>query len=269
MADTGLGPLRVLDLTDELAFQGARLLVGLGADVLRVDPGQGGDLAARVHWHAGKRWVRAGDDAELDAVAAGADVVLESGPAATLRGVRADGVSRWPHAVHVVVTPFGLTGPRRDWLADDLVLASAGGMTWLGGRADGPPKPPPCEQAVQVAGAHAAIAALLGVLARDQAGSGQLVDISGPGGGRRHPGDGRDRLDSRRPLPGAERWRLPARRAPDLHRRGRLRGRRLLGQRPDVDRSPGLACRRRRGGRAHRLAVERPGGAVERPRARR
>ena len=179
MADSGPAPLRVLDLTDELAFQGARLLVGLGADVLRVDPGQTGDLAARVHWHAGKRWVPVADDAELDDLAAGADIVLESGPAATLRGVRGNGVSRWPHAVHVVVTPFGLTGPRRDWLADDLVLASAGGMTWLGGRADGPPKPPPCEQAVQVAGVHAAIAALLGVLARDQTGSGQLVDISG------------------------------------------------------------------------------------------
>ena len=50
-------PLRVLDLTDELAFQGARLLVGLGADVIRVDDGGALGLAARVHWHAGKRWV--------------------------------------------------------------------------------------------------------------------------------------------------------------------------------------------------------------------
>jgi crotonobetainyl-CoA:carnitine CoA-transferase CaiB-like acyl-CoA transferase len=178
MADTGRAPLRVLDLTDQLAFQGARLLVGLGADVVRVEPGPDLDLAERVHWHAGKRWIPVANDAELDTLAAGADIVLESGPAATLRGVGGDGVSRWPQAVHVVVTPFGLTGPRRDWLADDLVLASAGGMTWLGGRADGPPKPPPREQAVQVAGVHAAIAALLGVLARDQTGSGQLVDIS-------------------------------------------------------------------------------------------
>ena len=178
MADTEPAPLRVLDLTDELAFQGARLLVGLGADVVRVDPGRTVDLAAQVHWHAGKRWVRIAGDVQLDALAAGADIVLESGPAATLRGVRGDDGSRWPHAVHVVVTPFGLTGPRRDWLADDLVLASGGGMTWLGGRADGPPKPPPGEQAVQVVGAHAAIAALLGVQARDQIGTGQLVDIS-------------------------------------------------------------------------------------------
>ncbi|WP_461034708.1 CaiB/BaiF CoA-transferase family protein [Streptomyces mayteni] len=167
-------PFRVLDLTDELGFQGARSLVGLGADVLRVDPDPEAEPAARAHWHAGKRWTRVPDAADLDELAAGVDIVLESGPVATLRGVRADGTSRWPHAVHVVVTPFGLTGPRRDWVADDLVLASAGGMTWLGGRADGQPKPPPREQAAQVAGAHAAIGALLGVLS----GTGQLVDVS-------------------------------------------------------------------------------------------
>ncbi|WP_037062623.1 CaiB/BaiF CoA-transferase family protein [Pseudonocardia acaciae] len=174
--------IRVLDLTDELAFQGARLLVGLGADVVRCVDDSGGGRAEAVHWHAGKRRVRppAGERA-LDELAARADVVLESGPVAALRGVRfgPDGpASRWPDAVHVVVTPFGLTGPRRGWRAEDLVLASAGGMTWLGGRADGPPKPPPGEQAVQLAGAHAAIAALLGTLARPRVG-GQLVDVSG------------------------------------------------------------------------------------------
>ena len=92
----GQAPLRVLDLTDELAFQGARLLVGLGAEVVRIEPGRDLDPAARVHWHAGKRWVRGADDAELDALAAGADIVLESGPAATLRGLRGDG--SWIHA---------------------------------------------------------------------------------------------------------------------------------------------------------------------------
>lgn len=172
--DTDPTALRVLDLTDELAFQGARLLVGTGADVVRIEPGTDLDPAARTHWHAGKRWTQVRDAAELDALAADADVVLESGPVARLRGLREDGSSRWPHAVHVVVTPFGLTGPRRDWVGDDLVLASAGGMTWLGGRPDGQPKPPPREQALQTAGAHAAIGALLAVVS----GTPQLVDVS-------------------------------------------------------------------------------------------
>ncbi|HEX5120120.1 MAG TPA: CoA transferase [Pseudonocardiaceae bacterium] len=170
--------LRVLDLTDELAAYGARLLVGLGADVVRLPPDGAAteSAAATLHWHAGKRI-----GADLDGLASGADVILESGALGHLRGIRVvDGVatSRWPDRVHVVVTPFGLTGPQRDWTGDDLVVAAAGGMAWLGGRPDGPPRPPPREQAIQVAGAHAAIGALLGVLAADRDGTGQLIDIS-------------------------------------------------------------------------------------------
>ncbi|WP_037362328.1 CaiB/BaiF CoA-transferase family protein [Amycolatopsis orientalis] len=167
--------MRVLDLTDELARQGARLLVGLGADVVRADPDDQLPETARIHWHAGKKLATG---TALDALAAEADVVLESGPANRLRGLRPDGSSRWPHAVHVAVTPFGLTGPRRGWVGGDLVLASAGGMTWLGGKPGGQPKPPPREQALQLAGAHGAIAALLGVLAKDRTGAGQLIDVS-------------------------------------------------------------------------------------------
>ena len=179
------GALRVLDLTDELALQAGLLLVGLGADVLRPVTGfsEPASRAEELHWHAGKRLVRLSPDeaTALDELAAQADIVLESGPRAALRGLGPDSEaprSRWPGTVHVVVTPFGLTGPRRDWDADDLVLSAAGGMAWLCGRRDGPPKALPCEQAVQVAGTHAVIAALLGVLAAERDGEGQLIDIS-------------------------------------------------------------------------------------------
>ncbi|GAB2587415.1 CoA transferase [Paractinoplanes abujensis] len=167
--------MRVLDLTDELGAAAIRALVGLGADVVRVPLEEPADRAADLHWYARTRRVVTDD---LDALAADADVVVESGPVAKLRGLTEAGESRWPNRVHVVVTPFGLTGPRRDWLADDLIAASAGGMTWLGGRADGPPKPPPRESALQVAGAHAAIGAYLGLLAEDRDGAGQLIDVS-------------------------------------------------------------------------------------------
>ncbi|MEU8146895.1 CoA transferase [Nonomuraea sp. NPDC048901] len=176
--------LRVLDLTDELAFNGARLLVGLGADVVRVERPAAAVLsrAETLHWHAGKRIVGVPESAEvLDGLVEQADVVIESGPLEELAGVRAGSgavSSRWPQAVHVVVTPFGTSGPRSAWRADDLVAAAAGGMGWLGGQPGGQPKPPPREQATQLAGAHAAIAALLGVIARDRTGRGQLIDVS-------------------------------------------------------------------------------------------
>jgi len=178
--------LRVLDLTDDLAPLAGRLFVGLGADVVRLEDAgnRPADRAARLHWHAGKRVVPVADDRELEAVLArllpGADVVLESGPRRRLRTLahREASPADWAQVAHVVVTPFGSWGPRRDWLADDLVAAAAGGMAWLGGDPGGPPEPPPRAQAGQLAGAQAAIAALLSLLAKRRTGRGQLVEIS-------------------------------------------------------------------------------------------
>ena len=181
-------PLRVLDLTDVLALQAGRLFVGLGADVIRIETDAAGQgrygRAEGLHWHAGKRVLRTADDRELDTVLdrllPGADVVLESGPAGRLRtpARRATAPDAWQHVAHVIVTPFGRWGPYQNWLADDLVAAAAGGMAWLGGDPGGPPTPPPRAQAGQLAGANAAIAALLALLAKQRTGRGQLAEIS-------------------------------------------------------------------------------------------
>lgn len=178
--------LRVLDLTDELAHHAARLLVGTGADVVRLERADRptASRAAELHWHAGKRIERTADDAAYDAriveLSADADVVLESGPVRRLRtlALREADPEAWAQVVHVVVTPFGLTGPRSDWLADDAVLSAAGGMAWLGGDPGGAPEPPPREQGLQLAGAHAANGAWLALLARSRTGAGQLVEVS-------------------------------------------------------------------------------------------
>ena len=206
------GTLRVLDLTDDLASQAARLFVGLGADVVRIeyatdppatdpaaadpaatDPAAAGSAAAgsaaagpagALHWHAGKRVLRLAGDHELDAVLRrllpGADVVLESGPAARLRtpARRVAEPAAWQHVAHVVVTPFGTWGPAAAWQADDLVIAAAGGMAWLGGDPGAEPQAPPRAQATQVAGAQAAIAAMLALVARKRTGRGQLAEVS-------------------------------------------------------------------------------------------
>jgi crotonobetainyl-CoA:carnitine CoA-transferase CaiB-like acyl-CoA transferase len=181
-----MSQLRVLDLTDDLASQAGRLFVGLGADVVRLEDAgnRPASRADRLHWHAGKRVVPVADDAELDRALGrllpGADVVLESGPVRRLRTLsrRAAAPAAWAHVAHVVVTPFGTWGPYRDWLADDLVATAAGGMAWLGGAPLGPPVPPPRGQAGQLAGTHAAIAALLALLAGRRTGHGQLAEVS-------------------------------------------------------------------------------------------
>jgi crotonobetainyl-CoA:carnitine CoA-transferase CaiB-like acyl-CoA transferase len=177
--------LRVLDLTDDLAGNAVRLLVGAGADVirLRADTAAPPSPARALHWYAGTRTVTV-PPADVDAVVArllpDADVALESGPAGELRtpALREADPAGWAHVAHVLVTPFGLTGPRRDWLTDDDVAAAAGGMAWLGGRPDEPPNPVPHGQATQLAGTHATIAALLAVLARRRTGRGQLAEVS-------------------------------------------------------------------------------------------
>jgi crotonobetainyl-CoA:carnitine CoA-transferase CaiB-like acyl-CoA transferase len=178
-------PLRVLDLTDDLALTAGRLLVGAGADVIRVESGPRAPEppAGRLHWHAGKRVVRVAPD-ELDTVVTrllpDADVVLESGAVGSLRtiGLREADPAAWAHVAHVVVTPYGLSGPRASWTADDAVATAAGGMAWLGGDPGDAPTSPPRGQGTQLAGTHAAIAAMLAVISRRRHGAGQLADIS-------------------------------------------------------------------------------------------
>jgi len=179
-------PLRIIDLTDPLALLAPRLFVGMGADVIRIETSGSDreDPAERLHWHAGKRVIVADDPTHRDRLVAGllaeADVVVESGPATSLRtpALRDADPESWAHLAHVVVTPFGLTGPRREWIGDDTVLTAAGGMAWLGGDPGEAPEPPPRQQGLQLAGAHAAIGAFLALVARGRTGRGQLVEIS-------------------------------------------------------------------------------------------
>ncbi len=137
------------------------------------------------HWNAGKRTValdlseRSDRDAFLRLVD-GADVLVESAmDGGTGRPFSHQELARRrPELIHVVVTPFGLSGPRASWKGTDLVACAAGGMMALSGEREGPPLVPPREQAFHLAGAHAAIGALLALAARRRTGRGQLVEIS-------------------------------------------------------------------------------------------
>lgn len=178
--------LRILDLTDPLGHQAARIFVGLGADVVRVvAPDESTREADRLHWHAGKRLLTPPEtdsyDTFLADLAAQADVVLESGTTSRLHTLssRAAHPRAWTSVIHTVITPFGLSGPHRHWTADDTVLTAAGGMAWLCGDPGRAPEPPPRGQGLQLAGTHGAIGALLALIARQRTGTGQLVEVSG------------------------------------------------------------------------------------------
>ena len=190
-----LAGLRVLDVTDASGAFAGRLLAGLGADVVRVEP-PGGDPLRRLppfwdgappaeaslfHWfyNAGKRSVVPDGDGALRRLALAADVVLFAGPpdglaARGLGGLRAER----PDLVVAAITPFGLDGPRRAWRSSDTVAQATGGMLFVNGHADGPPLRALGLQAYHQAGVFAAIGVLAALLVRDTTGAGQDVDVS-------------------------------------------------------------------------------------------
>ena len=78
-----LSPYRVLDLTDDRCALAGFVLAQLGADVVMVEPpgGSAGRRDERTHWawNRGKRSVVVSSDAELERLAASADVLIECG----------------------------------------------------------------------------------------------------------------------------------------------------------------------------------------------
>ena len=195
-----LAGLRALDLTDAPGYLCGRLLVDLGALVIKVEP-PGGDagraLAPRyrapdgrehgLYWHAtnaGKLGVTlALEHAEaprlLAELAARADFVLDSFPpdSAAARLVAEIAAAR-PVLVHTSVTPFGDRPPGRALHADDIVIAATGGSMYLCGDEDRAPVRLPLWQAFCHAGAEAAVGTLLAHLARGRSGRGQHVVVS-------------------------------------------------------------------------------------------
>ncbi len=137
--------IRVVELSSPFTRFAGRILVGLGYDVVLVEPADGDPSRhefgghAYGHWHAGKKSVviDLGSDAgrgDLARLVAASDVFLDgSAPGAEPVSVPADST------VHVRVTPFGVDGPRRDWAATDLTVAALGGMLAQVGYPDGPP----------------------------------------------------------------------------------------------------------------------------------
>ena len=170
--------VRVVELSSPFTRFAGRLLVGLGYEVVLVEPAEGDETRreldgdAFVHWHAGKRSVVPASPEELRSLLATADVLLDGSPSGA-----EEIAAGLDDLVHVRVTPFGLLGPRTDWQGTDLVVAALGGMLAQVGDPDGPPLRLPEHQAEQLAGVNAAIAALLGLRAR-RTGQGQLVDVS-------------------------------------------------------------------------------------------
>ncbi len=181
-----LSGVLVMDFTDRYGWLAGRILADLGADVVKVDePGTDRTCPEWRAFNVNKRVLdldpaRRADRSQLDGLLAKADICLLT-PATSEAGKLIDPVSlrsACPRLVTVAITPFGRTGPRKDWRASDLELMAAGGAMSLAGEPDGVPLRVSAPQSYGWVGAQAAIGALTALFRRETTGRGDLVDVS-------------------------------------------------------------------------------------------
>ncbi|MGA8060457.1 MAG: CoA transferase, partial [Candidatus Binataceae bacterium] len=196
-----LSGFRMLDLADEKGALCAKIFADMGADVIKVEPPQGcstrrippfvDDLpdAERslyfIAYQAGKRSVTLSLDspdgrALLEDLVRKSDFLLESFPVGYMESIGL-GYERLaelnPRIIHTSITPFGDTGPGRNYKAADIVSWAAGGPMFLMGDEGRPPLEMSLPQAGLHAGAEAAVASLLAHYPREIEGKGQHVVI--------------------------------------------------------------------------------------------
>ena len=196
--------VRVVELGERVAAPYCgRLFAESGADVIKVEP-PGGDATRRwgpyrgdvtdpersglFHFlNAGKRSVVLDLGSEsgresLRELVASADVLIESQRPSELAawGLDYGALSRRnPELVMISITPFGQTGPCRDWKGYDL---NAYHFSGTGSRYCGRPGAAPLEQGTFLAEFYGAAAGaawgLAATLGRDAAGGGQQLDVA-------------------------------------------------------------------------------------------
>ena len=202
-----LSGLRVLELANEMGQWAGKLMADLGADVIKIEP-PGGEATRPVgpflddipnperslsfwHYNTSKRGItldlETGDGRQLFRQMAGkADVILETfnpGYMASL-GLGYDELKKDnSRLIMCSLTPFGQTGPWKDYFTSDLVHLAAGGQMGCCGYddddvTDAPPIAGGGGQAWHM-GSHFAYMAIMAALVyRTTTGKGQYIDVA-------------------------------------------------------------------------------------------
>lgn len=127
---------RILEIGNYAAGFCGRLFAQAGCEVVRIEPakpapGWVSAQASALFLHPGKRRLQTSDPDLIAELASRADVVVAEAPTADdLDDLNFDA---WETKVKVAITPFGRTGPKRNWHATSNVLLAMGGYTWLMG----------------------------------------------------------------------------------------------------------------------------------------
>jgi crotonobetainyl-CoA:carnitine CoA-transferase CaiB-like acyl-CoA transferase len=193
---------RVLDLTNVLAGPFAcHQLAHLGAEVIKVEARDGGDLARQLGadpalnqarmgasflaQNAGKRSIaldlkKPGGNAVLHRLVASADALVENfrpGVMARLGLGYEALLAHNPRLVYCAISGFGQDGPLRDLPAYDQIIQGMAGVMSITGDADSAPLRVGFPVADTIGGLTAAMAVAAALAERDRAG-GRFIDVS-------------------------------------------------------------------------------------------
>lgn len=181
----------------------AKLFAHLGAEVIKVEKPDVGDEARQhgpfpgdtphleksglfLFLNTNKLGITLNLDTEkgkdiLKRLLKDADVFVENNPPQLMveLGLNYDTLTRInPRLIMASITPFGQTGPYRDYKAYELNCSAAGGVLVGVGYPDREPLDLPLSQGSYQAGIGAATAIMLALMARKKIGQGQYIDIS-------------------------------------------------------------------------------------------
>jgi crotonobetainyl-CoA:carnitine CoA-transferase CaiB-like acyl-CoA transferase len=200
--DTTLGDLRVLDLAGPIGIYCTKQLADLGADVIKIEP-PGGDPTRslgpfyhnKVHPEKSLYWFQFNTNKKsitlniaspkgkgiFKKLVKTADIIVESFPPGYLDslGLGYPVLKKLnPRLIMTSITPFGQTGPYKDFKASDLIGLALGGFLFICGWEDEPPSRVGGSQAYHIASIHATTATLIALYHRDITGEGQHIDVS-------------------------------------------------------------------------------------------
>ncbi len=196
--------IKVVELGDYISAPFcARLLADLGAEVIKIEPPNSGDSSRRngpfpdgksnaeasglfLLLNTGKLGVTLDIQSStgwemIFRLLDDADVLVENLSPSAKEKLRLDYPSikdRFPRLIVTSISPFGQTGPYKNYSGYDLNVQAAGGISIGIGTPDKEPLAIPLSQSEYMVGLAAAGSTLMAVLARDSTGRGQLVDVS-------------------------------------------------------------------------------------------
>ena len=197
-----LSGYKVLDLAGPLGFHCVKLLADMGADVIKVEP-PSGDSARRtppfkddvphpekslyfLHYNTNKRGITLNLEsrdgrAVFNELARSADVIVETFPPGRMEewGLGYGALrSANPRLVMASITPFGRSGPWRDYKATDIAGLALSNLMVLTGEPGQPPLQAPGEIAYGMASTYGAFGVSVALYRREETGEGQQIEVS-------------------------------------------------------------------------------------------